>query len=138
MIKAATSVQSRHVLSSLCAGISKEVIAQQFITNTDPRFNAGIGTSVNSLVTQATAEQEDHTPMEQETATVKMINKTPFLPDRGTERENFPQVADCSRATVRVLRSIDQSKGAAFHTYNLADHRCTRLLIKSLGMNMPE
>ena len=39
---------------------------------------------------------------------------------------------------MRVLRSIDASKGVAFHTYSLPEDRCTRLLIKGLGKNMSE
>ena len=39
---------------------------------------------------------------------------------------------------VRVLRSIDASKGVAFHTYSLAEDRYTRLLVKGLGKNMPD
>ena len=49
-----------------------------------------------------------------------------------------PNTADCFRATVRVLRSMDASKGVTFHTYSLLEDRCTRLLIKGLGKKMPE
>ena len=49
-----------------------------------------------------------------------------------------PKTADCFRATVRVLRSIDPSKGVAFHTYTLPEDRCTRLLVKDLGKNVTE
>ena len=48
------------------------------------------------------------------------------------------KTADCFRATVRVLRSVDASKGMAFHTYSLPEDGCTRLLVKGLGKNMPE
>ena len=46
--------------------------------------------------------------------------------------------ADCFRATVKVLRSIDANKGMDFHTYSLLKDRCTGLLIKGLDKNMPE
>ena len=36
------------------------------------------------------------------------------------------------------LRSVDVDKGVAFHTYSLPEDRCTRLLIKDLGKNMPD
>ena len=39
---------------------------------------------------------------------------------------------------MRVLRSVDASKGVAFHVYSLPEDRCTRLLIKGLGKNIPE
>jgi hypothetical protein len=49
-----------------------------------------------------------------------------------------PNTAECFRTTVRVLRSIDSSKGVAFHTETLPEDGCTRLLIKRLGKNMLE
>jgi Associated with zinc fingers. len=39
---------------------------------------------------------------------------------------------------VRVLRFIDASKSAGFHTYSLPEDQCTRLLVKDLAKNMPE
>jgi hypothetical protein len=44
-----------------------------------------------------------------------------------------PNTVDYFKATVRVLMSIDTSKGVAFYTYSLPEDRCTRLLKK-----MPE
>ena len=100
--------------------------------------------------------------MEQETAPGERINKTPLFEtgvanvrlflkwlkeetggDSGARMQCdklvlVPKTADCFRATVRVLRSIDASKGLAFHTYSLPEDRCTKLLIKGLGKNMPE
>ena len=49
-----------------------------------------------------------------------------------------PNTADCFIATVKVLRSMDPSDGVVFHTYSLPEDRCTRLLVKELGKNMPE
>ena len=49
-----------------------------------------------------------------------------------------PNTADCFRATVKVLRSTDPSEGVGFHTYSSPEDRCTRLLVKGLGKNMPE
>ena len=49
-----------------------------------------------------------------------------------------PNKAECFRVTVRMLRSIDTSKGVAFHNYRLPEEKCTRLLILDLGKNVPE
>ena len=40
-----------------------------------------------------------------------------------------PNTADCFRATERVLRSMESSKGVAFHTYSMPKDRCTRFLV---------
>ena len=101
-------------------------------------------------------------PMEQETAPGDRRNKTPLFVSGVKNTRTFlkwlkeqtggdgsarvqgdklvlvPNTADCFRATVRVLRSIEASKGVSFHTYSLPEDRCTRLLIKGLGKTMPE
>jgi hypothetical protein len=57
---------------------------------------------------------------------------------QGNKLVLVPNTADCFRATVKVLRSMDPSEGVAFYTYSLPEDRCTRLLVKGLGKNMPE
>jgi hypothetical protein len=49
-----------------------------------------------------------------------------------------PKTADCFRATVSALRSLDGSKGVSFNTFSLPEDRCVRLLLKNLGIHMPE
>ena len=92
-----------------------------------------MGAAVNSAVTRATAGQEGPSPMEQETAPGERINKTPLFVTgvanvrlflkwlkeetggdgsarmQGDKLVLVPKTADCFRATVRVLRSIDAS-----------------------------
>jgi hypothetical protein len=48
------------------------------------------------------------------------------------------ETADGFRATVSALRSLDGSKGVTFHTFSLPVDRCVRLLVKTLGRQMPE
>ena len=57
---------------------------------------------------------------------------------QGKKLTLVPNTADCFRATVRVLRSMDSSKGVAFHTYSLPEDLCTRFPFKGLVKNMPE
>jgi hypothetical protein len=49
-----------------------------------------------------------------------------------------PQPADSFRAPIGVLRSIDVSAGASFHTFSLPEDRCVRLWLKNLSKRMPE
>ena len=119
-----------------------------------------MGAAVNSVVTRATAGQEGPSPMEQETASGERINKTPLfvigvvnvrlflkwlkeetggdgsVRMQGDKLVLVPKTADCFKATVRVLRSIDPSKGVAFHTYSLPEDRCSSLTSCS-GMFLP-
>ena len=118
--------------------------------------------TVNSEVTRTTVGQEVPNPMEQKTAPGKRIHKTSLFvtgvvnvrlflkwlkeDTRGDGSYRMhgdmlvlvPNTADCFRATERVLRSMESSKGVAFHTYSLPEDRCTRLLVKGLGKNMLE
>ena len=48
----------------------------------------------------------------------------------------LPGTADGFRATVSVLRSLDESKGVTFHTFSLPEDRCIRVLVKILGRQM--
>ena len=57
---------------------------------------------------------------------------------QGKKLTLVPNTADCFRATVRVLRYIDTSKGVTLHIYSLPKDRCTRFLIKGFGKNMPK
>ena len=57
---------------------------------------------------------------------------------QGSKLVHVPNTADCFRATVRCSGRSMQSKGVAFHIYSLPEDRCTRLLIKGLGKNIPE
>ena len=49
-----------------------------------------------------------------------------------------PNTADSFRATVSVLRIINQSKGVTSYTISLTEYRCTRVLFKGLGKKIPE
>ena len=49
-----------------------------------------------------------------------------------------PSTADCFRAAVSALRSLDGKEGVSFHTFTLPEDRCVRLLVKNLGRGMPE
>jgi hypothetical protein len=48
------------------------------------------------------------------------------------------ETADCFRATIGALRSLDEIEGVSFHTFSLPEDRCVRLLVKNLGKSMPE
>ena len=142
--------------------VVEEVTTEQGATSRDPRAKAGMSTAVNSVATRATAGLEGTSPMEQETAPGEGINKTTLFVKgvvnvrlffkwlkeetgrdgsarmQGDKLVLVPKTADSFRATVKVLRSIDENKGVAFHTYSLSEDRCTRPLVKGLGKNMPE
>ena len=133
------------------APISEAVTAAERATSRDPWVLAGIGT-----------EQKGSTPMEQESAPGERVNKTPLFMKGVSNARSFlrwlkektggdgsariqgeklvlvPNTADCFRATVKELRYMEPSGGMAFHTYSLPEDRCTRLLVKGLGKNMPE
>jgi hypothetical protein len=49
-----------------------------------------------------------------------------------------PKTADVLRATVIELRSLDGSKVVSFLTFSLTEDRCVRLLVKTLGKQVPE
>ena len=49
-----------------------------------------------------------------------------------------PSTADGFRAAVSALRTLDGKEGVSFHTFILPEDRCARLLVKNLGMGMPE
>jgi hypothetical protein len=49
-----------------------------------------------------------------------------------------PETANEFRATIGALRSLDVSKGVSFHTFPLLEDRCVRLLLKNVGIRMPE
>ena len=57
---------------------------------------------------------------------------------RGESLVLVPDTADCFRATITALRSIEEGKGVSFHTYSLPEDRTVRLLVKNLGRKMPE
>jgi hypothetical protein len=48
-----------------------------------------------------------------------------------------PETADCFRATIGALRSLE-IEGVSLHTFLLAEDRCVRLLSKNVGKRMPE
>jgi hypothetical protein len=49
-----------------------------------------------------------------------------------------PTTDDGFRAAVSALRSLDEEKVVTFPTFTLPEDRCVRLLVKNLGMDMPE
>jgi hypothetical protein len=49
-----------------------------------------------------------------------------------------PETADDFGDAVRVLRSLDVSRGVSFNASSLPEDRCARHLIKNLGRRMPE
>ena len=57
---------------------------------------------------------------------------------RGESLVLVPDTADCFRATITALRSIEKGKDVSFHTYSLPEDRTVRLLVKNLGRKMPE
>jgi hypothetical protein len=48
-----------------------------------------------------------------------------------------PETADCFRATIGALRSLDVSEGVSFHTFSLPVDRCVRLLLKNFNLMNP-
>jgi hypothetical protein len=48
------------------------------------------------------------------------------------------ETADCFRATITALRSHGEGKVVSFHTFSIPEGRCIRLLLKKVGMQMPE
>ena len=49
-----------------------------------------------------------------------------------------PSTANCFRATVCALPSLDGREGVSFHTFKLPEDRYARLLVKNLGRGTPE
>ena len=57
---------------------------------------------------------------------------------KGEKLTLVPATAEGFRATVSALRSLDGNTCVSFHTFSLPEHRSVRLLVKSLGKQMPE
>jgi hypothetical protein len=57
---------------------------------------------------------------------------------KGEKLMLVPRTAECFRATVSALRSLDESKGVSFYSFSLPEDRCVRLLVRNLGRHMPE
>lgn len=49
-----------------------------------------------------------------------------------------PRAVDGFRTMASALRSLDRSKGVSFYIFSLPEDRCTLLLNKNLGRQMPE
>ena len=57
---------------------------------------------------------------------------------KGEKLMVVPLTADGFRAAVSVLWSLYRKNDVSFHTFTLPENRCARLLVKNLGMGMPE
>jgi hypothetical protein len=57
---------------------------------------------------------------------------------KGEKLMVVPSTADGFRAVVSALRSLGGKDGVSFHTFTLPEDRCARLLVKNLGIGMPE
>jgi hypothetical protein len=49
-----------------------------------------------------------------------------------------PETANGFRASIGALWCFDESEGASFYTFSLAEDQCVRLSLKNFGKRMPE